>query len=280
MLLREAAVSRITDLLPLAPTETLTRPLLAEHAVIVCLTSSGRPIIHRATSPSIYGGFLNRLVEMRGRFRRRPVDKQSCLLIVGEFSHDRLDDFAGLAPAIKEILASFGSEVVHVVRDPQGGFSLSGHTINHPKIVDEIQSIIQEYDIPEASLPSASPEPSDLEKLEDVERRLHQALLPFRDELQAVLKGMEGKAYGSFNNNQAVASKLNVLLRTLSVRLKCPRTGLPATIRCIDAPRTKQGSFELRAQVKDEHKTIQKTTFSSVSLPPKLTLVDPHSTGD
>ena len=102
------------------------------------------------------------------------------------------------------------------------------------------------------------------EELESVLKTLQQLHEPLKKRFQAVLKGMSGASYGTYQANAQVARDLNAVRKALGLRFKLPGTTLPVNFRCVKPPRSKKGAFQARSCINGG----QRTDYAGAEIPP------------
>lgn len=114
-----------------------------------------------------------------------------------------------------------------------------------------------------------------LDALGDLRRRVLEAAEPYREEFLQLLTAARGKSF--HESNAAVVTEINALLGLLGLQLRDPEhPDRVAYLRCKQAPGTRGGSFELRAQIEGKQQTIHSRT----SLPDRFTVGENPSEED
>jgi hypothetical protein len=121
-------------------------------------------------------------------------------------------------------------------------------------------------DLREAVGPAVAPEQY-LELLVGLKQRVLKTVGPLRDEFRLLVKSMRGKSFGALNGQ--VTAELNVLMGLLGLHFADPENPDSALyLRTKQAPGTKGGAIELRAQGK------QKSVYSRTRMPEELLIVE------
>jgi hypothetical protein len=121
-------------------------------------------------------------------------------------------------------------------------------------------------DLRDAAGPAVTPEQY-LELLVGLKRRILETVGPFRDEFRLLVDAMRGKSFGALNGQ--VTAELNVLMGLLGLHFADPENPDSALyLRTKQAPGTKGGAIELRAQGK------QKSVYSRTRMPEELLIVE------
>jgi hypothetical protein len=218
----------------------------------------------RGSVPYLCGGFASHLTEAwRAAGQRATSTSPRFLLVVAGFEHTRINAFDRLDDSLQTVMTSvLRGQPSHTLNGD--GFALACLAVNDQEELARILKVIDDHTVsPEAPPPAPTP-PTDLERLQDLLARLQESHEPFRREFSAILSSMGGKNYGSYAVNRVVVMTINRLARLLGVRICDPASGEPATLGCIDVPRSRQGIFTLRRQVSGR----QKSVYSDPTLPP------------
>ena len=103
---------------------------------------------------------------------------------------------------------------------------------------------------------------------DDIEMQLEEAQRPLRSILQSTLDELHSGIELSFEDKKVLAKSILALMRKLGVRAKCPKTGLPAIIRCKKSGNSKNGGYEFEIR-ENGNRTVR---YASVEFP-KVTLM-------
>jgi hypothetical protein len=232
------AVDASADILPALPgisSELLSRPLQREHRLVICYDRNGTPLYHRESSPQLFGGFFDRFGAAWASVNLpAEPESQSCLLIVAGFEHEMFDEFPHFEDALKAVVKSFLQG--HNLEQKSGtGFEVTSYRIKYEDYFTSHKNVLDNLSI-EHEPTIERQELSELETLEDIERRIRSAMEPFREEFQATLRGWEGRSFGSIHDNKQIAAKIQDLLNLFDNRVECTREDChrPALIRFKD----------------------------------------------
>lgn len=87
-----------------------------------------------------------------------------------------------------------------------------------------------------------------LAQMERLDGRMREVLAPVVAELQALLDTLAGKALRRLEEKVALATLLQVMLQRLGLRVRCPRCGKPAVLRCRSMAEHSPGAFYFQHQ--------------------------------
>lgn len=87
-----------------------------------------------------------------------------------------------------------------------------------------------------------------LAQMERLDGRVSEVLAPVIKELAEFLGPLVGKSLGTLEENKAFARLLQALLRRLGLRVRCPRCGEPAVLRCQPVRGMETGAFQFQHQ--------------------------------
>lgn len=107
-----------------------------------------------------------------------------------------------------------------------------------------------------------------IELLSGVEEHVSAMQKELSAEFQQSLNSLAGKTFESKPLNAEIAQRIQAMCNSLRVRILSPK-GRPATLRWRDFKSTRNGAFELRAQVDGR----QKTDYFGTRLPAEMQLV-------
>ncbi|HUY90312.1 MAG TPA: hypothetical protein VMV10_16370 [Pirellulales bacterium] len=85
-----------------------------------------------------------------------------------------------------------------------------------------------------------------LRRLEALDAELTALQAPVVARLRALLPEVIGTSFGSQHANDAFAERLEELLTRLKLRIRCPKDGCRATLRCRPTKHSRHGSFSFR----------------------------------
>lgn len=80
--------------------------------------------------------------------------------------------------------------------------------------------------------------------LSQFDAKIPEALEPVVAKYRQLLDQLKGHSFGLLEANQAVASKILAQLNSMNYRVRCPRCGEPATLRCSRTNGSANGSFQ------------------------------------
>ena len=230
------AAAKPLPVLPGISSELLARPLQRNHRLVICYDRNGSPLYHRESSPQLFGGFFDRFGAAWAQVSPpAEPDNQSCLLLVAGFEHEMFDEFPHFEQALKTVIKSF-LKGHHLSQESGPGFELTGYVVKYEDYFTIQPSLLDNIPI-DREPGTQRQEKADLERLEEIERRIRSAMEPFRDEFQATLRDWEGRSFGSIDDNKKIASKIQDLLNLFGNRVECTRKDChgPALIRFKDS---------------------------------------------
>jgi hypothetical protein len=115
--------------------------------------------------------------------------------------------------------------------------------------------------------PLTSDTPAPLRALQELDARVTQLLEPVVGDLEAALAQLAGKSFG-LETNKALVLALRQLLQRVGLRVRCPRCGEPAYLRCRQPKHAREGAFQF-----EHFQEGKQTNHGGGTIFPQLSLV-------
>lgn len=84
--------------------------------------------------------------------------------------------------------------------------------------------------------------------------------------LARVLAALSGTSYNEYDANRRMVQDVNAVVRALQVRLQLRATGELVSIRCVNPPRSKRGSFQARSADRSQRTLYSGDVFPDLAV--------------
>jgi hypothetical protein len=113
------------------------------------------------------------------------------------------------------------------------------------------------------------------QRIGDLTAALDEAQKPIVEQLQAILKELQGKEFDSFEAKKRVVSMVNSMTQRLALAIACPKPGCgkAATMRCSKSGRSAHGYFSF-----EHEENGRRTKHGGESVLPVLHLMPASTT--